>query len=267
MNKFLSIITLFFSISSMAALDMKSGGQDELTLDISGGNQVFTIDVTSLTGGERINRTIRAGEGLSIDSSDCDKLPFTLNQTCTLSLTANQLTSADTSTVVIKYIEGSTRQLEIFKVRFLKNSGVNLHAEFGANQSGTVEFNSLNILQSSKKRVKITNRGNTVSPKIAKLETDIHDKAITLIGDTCSGQTLEPKESCFLKLKVDSSKLFSGTVSGSINFLNEEDGASIFSLPLSYDVTADRISNNNLSNVSQPPPNENPGWAYAQHTR
>lgn len=237
------------SFKSFAVLDMKSGGQDSVSVDLSSSDQAITLTLSSVDGGERIYRDIRVSDGLIINENQCPNTEFAQNQTCNISLTVQQSTSLSGGSVVVKYIDAGVRKLEIFNISFIKTSGISLVPEFGVNNLGEVEFDELSLLQSAKKRVKITNRGNTASPIIGKLSGVNDSRSIKLIREDCAGKSLLPEQSCFLQLKVDSSKIFAGSFSYNIDFISEVDGSSLYTLPVKYSVGADRSFNNELANI------------------
>lgn len=160
------------------------------------------------------------------------------------------LTVNSSSSITVKYSEGVAKKIAMYKFNFIKDAGVNLIPAYGVNESGEIEFSTLGLIQSSKKIVKILNQGNAATPKIGEIRTVMRDKAISLISDSCSGSVLSPGSSCFLTLKAESSRLFSGEFSGSVDFISEIDGEVLSSIPLIYSVNADRDFNDELTEVN-----------------
>lgn len=160
---------------------------------------------------------------------------------CSYDISVPQSISGSGGVVILKYQDAGSIRMASLSLSYLKTSGFSLAPEFGVNSSGEIEFSNLSVGQSAKKRVKIVNQGNTVSPKIGKIKTTIRNKAISLISDTCSGAELAPEASCFLTFKLNSENLFSGSSVGSVELINEMGGSVIASIPLVYDILGTRL--------------------------
>ena len=228
--RLLSLFVLLFSFNGFALEVLDPSNNTSSSIDISGGDQTITFTISNTDGNPgSLYRSIRAPKDTSISNNTCTRgVVYDGATTCSFDLTISQAATDSTGSIVIKYIDGGVRKLAQHRMNYIKDAGVSLQPVFGVNGSGEIDFNTLSILQSAKRRVKIVNKGNTTSPKIGQVKTVITDKAITVISDTCSGQELDPEESCFIKLKVDSDKLFSGSATGSVEFLSEADGSSIY---------------------------------------
>lgn len=242
-------LLLGFSFSTFASIEISTPSSN---IDISSSAQDVEFVLTSNSGGETLYRSIRIPDGTSVVSNTCQmNQVLALSESCSIIVNVPSSLSSAQGTLTVKYMEvGGARKNVSKKIDYIKDAGASLSVVFGTNSSGEVEFNSLNILQSSKRIVKIANLGNIATPVLANVSSGFFSKSVDLIGDTCSGQVLNPKDVCYFKLRVDSSKLFAGNYSSTLNISSQVDGQVLLSIPVVYDLSSDRVSSDAFGNIN-----------------
>lgn len=242
------LLVLLFIGTAQASLDVEIVGQESSTsIDISSPVQK-TIQINAVGASHKISRQIRFPDGVEVVSDACSLQTIEAEANCQIIVSFDKADISDNGgTFLIKYDDAGEVKISQFRVSYLKEAGQQLQIVYGA-VGGEVVFEPMNLLSNSKKRIKIQNVGNTKTGKIGQVYNQL-PKGLEVVYNRCQLKELEPLESCYMMLKIDSSAMFAGEQTSQIQFFEEPSGNTLLSFDIRYDFTGERSVDANSSSA------------------